>query len=235
MDSWGARRVTFGLLLACISACSDDKPSGTSGGGASAGAQSGGAPSDGSASGGSAGKSGSGVGEVGGGGAGTAGGHGGAGGSSGSGPAGAGGFGGGSTVSGDEIAASLTACKPKCEPQQYCALLEVDCSGLTCIVEAVCKDRPRCSAETQFMCAHSPSEQCEDDPATDCSATDPGCTGICRCTENATPCAPQGFDSRPSVCACVDLKGTTKYCSELECPLGTECTIELGKGYCVQR
>jgi hypothetical protein len=157
------------------------------------------------------------------------------GGSSGSGSVGGGNAGGAGKPgsSGQELAASLTACNPKCPDTQYCSLVEVDCSGPTCLVNAVCKDRPTCSKDTQFMCPKSPMETCEDDPTTDCNPDDPGCTGICRCTENAMPCAPKALDRRPGVCACVDMQGTTEFCSELDCPVDAKCTIELGKGYCV--
>jgi hypothetical protein len=57
--------------------------------------------------------------------------------------------------------------------------------------------------------------------------------GICLCTENAMSCAPQTLDRRAGACACVDKRGDTEYCSDVDCPDGAKCVIELGKGYCV--
>lgn len=138
---------------------------------------------------------------------------------------------GGKAASGEELSASTTACEPDCPKSQYCALLEVDCTREPCLVSAVCKDRNKCSSS--MMCPHAPMELCADDPETDCSSGDPGCMGICLCSENAMPCAPQALDRRAGVCACVDKLGDEEFCSDVDCPDNAKCVIELGKSYCV--
>ncbi len=220
----GVRRlVVGGTLVALVAACSDDTPDdkGTAGNtsGAGAGAHAGSGGSGGGASG-SASTSGS---------SGKAGATSGTSGSSGSGGGSAGS--GGNAASGAELSASTLACKPDCPATQYCALLEVDCSGEPCLVKAVCKDRNKCSATT--MCPHSPMETCAQDPEHECLPDDPNRMGICVCTENAMSCAPKTLDRRAGVCACVDKRGDTEYCSDVDCPDGAHCVIELGKGYCV--
>lgn len=219
----GARGCVLGVCVSLLLvACGDDKTSSLN----TAGSGQGGSSSSGAGQGNSAGKS-----SPGGGGSGQAGS-----GTSGSGTSGTNNGGtsnGGMSGSGKEIAASATACKPECPAAQYCALLEVDCSGATCLVNAVCKNRPICTAATEYMCPKSPMESCNDDPDDACTPDDPGCSGVCVCNENANPCGAQGLDLRPSVCACVDLLGDTRFCPD--CPEGTDCTIELGKAYCVKR
>jgi hypothetical protein len=213
----------FGVCVSfLIVACGDDKPSSSG----TAGSGQGGSSSSGAGQGNSAGNS-----SPGGAGSGQAGSV--TSGSSNGGSSNGGTSNGGMSGSGEELAASATACEPECPGAQYCALLEVDCSGTTCVVNAVCKDRPTCTAATEYMCPKSPMETCVDDPDTACTPDEPGCNGVCKCNENAHPCAPQGLDLRPSVCGCVDLLGDTRFCPD--CPEGTDCTIELGKAYCVKR
>lgn len=230
MSLLGGRGWALGICVVLLVACSDDKSSSSETGGSGQGGSSAGqSTSAGQSS--SAGKSSSGGGSQAG--SGTSSGGTSGGGTSGGGQAGSGTSGGGMSGSGKELAASAVACKPDCPGAQYCSLVEVDCSGATCIVDAVCKDRPICTAATEYMCPKSPMETCVDDPDDACTPDEPGCNGVCKCNENANPCGPQGLDLRPSVCDCVDLLGDTRFCPD--CPEGTSCTIELGKAYCVRR
>jgi hypothetical protein len=224
----GARGCALGVCVSLLLvACGEDKTSSSN----TAGSGQGGSSSSGAGQGNSAGKSSpAGSGQAGSGASGTS-----NGGTSNAGTSNGGTSNGGMSGSGKELAASLTACKPECPGAQYCALLEVDCSGANCVVNAVCKDRPICTAATKYLCPKSPMETCVDDPDDACTPDDPGCNGVCNCNFNAHPCSPQALDLRPSVCACVDLLGTTEQCYEFDCPDGTDCAIELGKGYCVKR
>lgn len=220
----GARGLmVVGTLVALVAACGDDAPDDEGKAGSASGAGAGT----------QAGSGGSGAGASGNGStSGSAGKPGGTSGSSGSGNGTSGTAGsGGQTVSGAELSASTTACKPDCPLSQYCALLEVDCSDEPCLVKAVCKDRNKCS--DTMMCPHSPMETCGQDPDSQCMPGDPNCMGICLCTENAMSCGTQALDRRASACACVDKRGDTEFCSDVDCPDGAKCVIELGKGYCV--
>ena len=130
-----------------------------------------------------------------------------------------------------EIAVSLLACKPTCPAHQYCALLGPECTTEPCLVHAVCRDRPPCSAS--LACPALPQNTCRDDPSDSCSpATGMTCPGRCYCTEGNPPCGEQDLDRRPDVCKCVT-PGPATDCLGVVCPGNDECDVVLGKLYCV--
>ena len=74
--------------------------------------------------------------------------------------------------------------------------------------------------------------ECKDNPSDGCDPQHGGadCGGVCECRATALCVAGLHWDSSPTVCGCVPDENP---CAAVLCPVGTQCTVQDGKGVCV--
>ena len=124
-------------------------------------------------------------------------------------------------------------CTPDCLPEQFCALLDVGCSGNgPCLLEAACRPYPACSS-TQACSYNPPDIFCADNTSDACDVGD--CPGHCFCHQGRG--CPDGseFDLSPLICKCVQTPPNQPTCSEIDCPSGFRCFTVMNAGVCVKQ